>query len=130
MSRLAAGRSDLDPAWSPDGSRIAFVSTRDRNGQTCFETCAPNGEIYVMDADASQQRRVTRSPADDRAPAWSADGTRILFQSDRASARVPDVYVANPDGTCVTPLATEPGTDAAPATNLARDLEESGPLRC
>lgn len=72
---------DGDPAWSPDGARIAFTSTRDGNR-----------EIYVMDADGSSPRRLTAT-ADvvasphfesvDQNPAWSPDGTRIYFDSNR-----------------------------------------------
>ena len=56
------------PAWSPDGRKIAFVSDRDGNS-----------EIYVMNADGSGQRRLTRNPAYDADPAWSPDGRTIAF---------------------------------------------------
>ena len=62
---------DSAPAWSPDGSRIAFIS--DRNGRRA---------LYVMDADGSGVRQLTDEPlrsAD--APAWSPDGSRIAFKS-------------------------------------------------
>ena len=58
----AAGRS-------PDGTRIAFSSIRDRNL-----------EIYVMDADGGNPVNLTRDPAADRGPAWSPDGQRIAFE--------------------------------------------------
>ena len=50
-----------DPSWSPDGTRLAFVSDRDMTQ-----------EIYVMNADGSQQVRLTRNQAFDWAPSWSA----------------------------------------------------------
>jgi Tol biopolymer transport system component len=50
---------DEDPAWSPDGSQIAFRSERDGNG-----------EIYVMDADGSDETNLTRHRANDRDPNW------------------------------------------------------------
>ena len=53
-------------------AQIAFQSDRDRND-----------EIYVMDNDGGNQRNLTNNPADDRFPSWSADGTRIVFMSDR-----------------------------------------------
>jgi Tol biopolymer transport system component len=54
---------DSDPAWSPDGGSIAFTSARDGNY-----------EIYVMDADGSNQRRLTDDAGSDRQPEWSPDG--------------------------------------------------------
>jgi Tol biopolymer transport system component len=51
--------ADSEPAWSPDGARVAFVSTRDRNA-----------EIYAMNADGSGVTRLTRDRAIDSAPAW------------------------------------------------------------
>ncbi len=64
------------PNWSPDGRRIVFVSDRDGNH-----------EIYVMNADGSNQRRLTDHPADDIRPRWSPDGKFILFESDRYGRR-------------------------------------------
>ncbi len=51
---------DFGPAWSPDGSRIAFSSDRDGNF-----------EVYVMNADGSGQTRLTDNPGIDTNPAWS-----------------------------------------------------------
>ena len=58
---------DLNPSWSPDGSMIAFSS--DRDGKMGRWT-VPN-EIYVMNADGSNQTRLTNNPADDTEPSWS-----------------------------------------------------------
>jgi Tol biopolymer transport system component len=62
LARLtqAQGREgDYNPTWSPDGTKIAFHSDRDGNF-----------EIYVMNADGSEQTRLTNNPADDIGPAW------------------------------------------------------------
>lgn len=48
---------DAFPAWSPDGERIVFASSRDGNG-----------ELYVMDADDAEQRRLTNTPEDESSP--------------------------------------------------------------
>jgi Tol biopolymer transport system component len=57
----------IEPTWSPDGSQIAFFSTRD-------------GSIRVMDADGTNDRLLYRSGENDGwAPSWSPDGTRIAF---------------------------------------------------
>jgi Tol biopolymer transport system component len=53
--------SDVDPDWSPDGAKIVFASSREGNS-----------EIYVMNADGSDERRLTRDPAEDAFPAWAS----------------------------------------------------------
>jgi Tol biopolymer transport system component len=89
VTRLTtAPGADTEPAWSPDGSRIAFASQRDGNF-----------EIYVMRSDGSNPARITNHVADDRSPAWSWDGTQIAFVSTREGpARS---YVMQVDGTGV-----------------------------
>jgi Tol biopolymer transport system component len=80
--RLTNGPRDSSPRWSPDGKRLAFVSFADRNGASCpASNCAPNGEIYVVNADGSGLRRLTRSRADEQHPTWSPDGRKIAFAS-------------------------------------------------
>jgi TolB protein len=73
---------NLLPAYSPDGSKVAFASNRDGNY-----------EIYVMHANGSAVVRLTRSAAIDVAPAWSPDGARIAFVSDRSGR--PQIHVLN-----------------------------------
>lgn len=58
-----ASQYDGSPVWSPDGSRIAFVSKRDGNT-----------EIYVMRADGTGQTRLTFLGGSDFSPTWSPDG--------------------------------------------------------
>jgi WD40 repeat protein len=94
--------SDGDPAWSPDGNRIAF--TTDRDG---------NREIYSVDADGSNPLRLTSDSAADYAPAWSPDGTRIAFVSDRAG--LPGIYVMQADGTNPVRLSSTSARETDPA---------------
>ena len=55
-----------------------------------------NLEIYEMDADGKNPKRLTNNPADDRLPSWSPDSKRILFESFRDKNG--EVYVMNADG--------------------------------
>lgn len=90
---------DLSPAWSPDGSRLAFVSNRDGND-----------EIYTMSADGSDVRRLTETPDfSESFPTWSPDGQFISFDSDRGNNW--DVYIANSDGSSSRRLTEHPGED-------------------
>ncbi len=77
-----------NPAWSPDGTLIAFVGYGD----------AGNNEIYVINADGSDQIRLTSNEiyAPDQFPAWSPDGTQIAFTSYRDGNW--EVYLMNADG--------------------------------
>ncbi|MDE2663035.1 MAG: hypothetical protein OXI39_08535 [Gemmatimonadota bacterium] len=93
---------DSNPAWSPDGRRVAFQSDRDGNI-----------EIYVMNADGSGQTRLTNNSASDGSPAWSPDGRRIAFQSDRDGNE--EIYVMNADGSSQTNLTSDPALDSNPA---------------
>jgi TolB protein len=74
------GRCDGQPAWSPDGSQIAFSSGTGR----VVDGLAKRYSIYVMDADGTDVRRITqrRLPAqgEDSDPMWSPDGTQLVFQ--------------------------------------------------
>ena len=85
--------ADRSPSWSPDGSRIAFMS--DRDGAS---------EIYVMDADGSNQQNLSNHPLSDREPSWSPDGAQIVFSARREehfeneAAITYEIYVMDVDG--------------------------------
>jgi len=93
------------PSPSLDGrgdGTIAFYSDRDGNP-----------EIYVMNADGSDLRRLTDNDATDQAPAWSPDGTQIAFVSDRDGNR--EIYVMNADGSEPQRLTDNPAYESHPA---------------
>jgi TolB protein len=91
-----ASVTDTTPAWSPDGRRIAFVADG----------------VYVVNADGSGQRNVSRSAAYDGEPAWSPDG-RIAFRSTRDGNA--EIYVVNADGSGLQRLTHNPQRDGSPA---------------
>ncbi len=62
---------ELGPAYSPDGSLVAYATNRDGNF-----------EIYVVDADGTNRRRITSTVANETEPTWTPDGNRIVYQSD------------------------------------------------
>jgi WD40-like Beta Propeller Repeat len=94
----AGAAADLDP--SPLG-RDAIVFSRTDPGAPAG---AP-GDLYVAPLDGSVARRLTRDPADDRAPAGSPDGRSIVFVSDRGGRPhlylIPDLRVADPEATAI-----------------------------
>jgi Tol biopolymer transport system component len=84
LTRHSGG--DFRPAFSPDGKQIAFSSDRDTPtaGHPIFAfTRHREGEIYVMDRDGSNLRRLTNAANWDGSPAWSADGKTVFFYSGR-----------------------------------------------
>lgn len=86
--------SDADPAWSPDGTTLAFRR----------RTPGRRGDVYLMKADGSLVRRLVGGPANEEKPAWSPDGTRLLVVSDRGKGGGVDLYRVDADGTGLKPL--------------------------
>jgi Tol biopolymer transport system component len=84
------------------GSRIAFFSDRDENG-----------EIYVMNADGSNQQCLTNHPAGDSIPSWSPDGSRIAFFSWRDGNS--EIYVMDADGSNQQRLTSNTARDGEPS---------------
>jgi Tol biopolymer transport system component len=100
---------DAFPAWSPDGTQIAFRSER-----------GENSDIYVMNIDGTNLRRLTTHEATDTQPSWSSDGARIVFATNRAtdSADVNeqnfDIYLINSDGSELTQITNDPSSERYP----------------
>jgi TolB protein len=108
------------PVFSPDGKQIAFMSARDGNP-----------EIYVMNVDGSNVRRLTNHPAGDVTPTWSPSGSQIAFTSDRTGK--PQIYVMSAvDGSNLRRLSTSeseadrPTWSPAPFNEIAFAARTSG----
>ncbi len=95
--------SDTTPAWSPDGSMIAFTSFRDGTAH-----------IYLMAPDGSAQRRLTDGSHSEYGPAWSPDGQRIAFFSGDPSSE-DRIYVVDVDGANLRLVTDSLGLDDGPA---------------
>jgi Tol biopolymer transport system component len=104
QTRLTNNRGvhDGDPAFSPDGRKIAFES--DRSG---------NFDIFTMSAAGTHVHRVTTSINNDEDPSWSPNGTKIAFASTRNGNT--DIYVSNLARSSIVRLTTSRQADSAPA---------------
>ena len=137
QGRLTPGDSDpstpaglffqIDPAWSPNGTKIAFSSRRSGNfdvyvmnadgtgtkrltsarGQETHPTWSSSGrtiaferdsDIYVMNADGSNARRISDSQVDESEPAWSPDGAWIAYVRRAPGTSVAELWIMRPDG--------------------------------
>ena len=95
---------NLNPAWSPDGRTVAYVSNR-----------SGAWNLWSIDIDGGDPRPLTTGTDEDRFPAFSPDGQRIAFASRRSGNW--DVWVINRDGTGLSQLTTHRMDDLAPAWN-------------
>ena len=90
------------PAWSPDGSKIAFQSYRDGNFH-----------LWSVNRDGGGLKQLTFGPYDDREPHWSHDGTRLVFSSDRDGTY--DVWVLDLESSELEAVTGVPGHEYMPS---------------
>ncbi len=116
--------SGFEPAISPDGSKIVFTSNRDYVEPWCCDEPPPDSpgpnpeslgdgeEIYVMNADGSNQTRITTNESRDIAPSWSPDGSKIIFQSNQTGQW--QIFTINPSGGDLTRITTTSSNEGQP----------------
>jgi len=93
--------NSMGGVYSPDGRRVAYCLTE-----------GGNTDVWVMNADGSGARRLTRDPSIDVSPTWSPDGTKLAFTSDRAGT--PQLYIMNADGSGVRRLTFQGNYNQTP----------------
>ena len=92
----------VHPTWSPDGTRIAFMSGPRSSDK----------ELYVMDADGSNVRKIAVRDDVPHPPAWSPDGSRIAFVDSKWPSEDYTVYTVRPDGSDLVEIGATLGDPA------------------
>jgi len=111
--------------WSPDGKQIAYRANHPsdstelkayRDLLTQRLVRPSKVELYVMNADGSDQRQITHLGGANFGPSWTPDGKRIIFSSNYKSPRSGnfDLYLVNPDGSNLEQITFDPSFDGFP----------------
>jgi TolB protein len=93
LKPLGARNSEC-PVWSPDGLQILYCRNEDASGPV-----SNNWDVWVMNRDGSDQRQLTNDPAREYPVAWSRDGSRVAFFSERDGQGA--TFVMDADGSRV-----------------------------
>lgn len=92
----AMGKRTYYPAWAPSQDRIAYASNE-----------SGNFELYIANLDGTGAVKLTNTPDDELRPAWSPDGTRLVYDVGVADTTIKrDLFIINADGTGARQLAT------------------------
>jgi Tol biopolymer transport system component len=105
IATVITGPQCACPDWSPDGTKIAYQASPS-------VTTKKYPEIYVMNADGSNQVRLTHHPSRDENPDWSPDGSQIAFYSERVGNA--EIFVMNADGSHLLRITHDPWYSSLP----------------
>lgn len=116
---------DGGPWWSPDDKKIVYRAWHPTNPDSLksyrdllkLHMIRPNRmELFVMNADGSEQTQITNLGGANFGPSWSPDGQRIIFSSNHKNpkSRNFDLYLVNADGSNLSQITTHPDFDGFP----------------
>jgi Tol biopolymer transport system component len=104
--QTSLGSDGWDPAWSPDGGRIAFAKAPD-------PAIPYLADLFIINTDGSGITALTHSNANEASLAWSPDGKKIAFTTDQLGNT--EIYVMKADGSGQTNLTNHPANDSDPS---------------
>tara|TARA_Y100000588_G_scaffold375613_1_gene452185 strand:- start:9517 stop:10476 length:960 start_codon:yes stop_codon:yes gene_type:complete len=102
VSPIGGSFNNVAPAWSADGTRIAFASNRG------------SWDIYTVDLATGQVNAIVEGPDNELAPSWSPDRSRIVFERRMADGSF-DIFIVNADGTNEINVTDSPGSERNPS---------------
>lgn len=107
ITQLTYSGHNRFPIWSPDGSKVAFVSSTEENKE----------DIYIMDRDGTNQEPIVATSADELMPDWSPDGKQIAFSSYTRDT-ISEIYSVDIDTKTIEQLTNTAKWDYSPAWSV------------
>jgi TolB protein len=113
--QLTSDRSfNIHPAWSPDGKRVMYTSTKDSKDRRYDK--ADNWQTYIIPVNGNGQERLAVEGPVNTYGSWSPDGTKVLLRRKPSSeSRISEIYVMNSNGTGLTNLTHNSAYNRYPA---------------